>query len=514
MARDSADSQVSGGFGYGDSVALTKKNEALLRSMGYGGNLYQGGGSGDGDGAETLSQDFQDWAGSQGLAATREGPTSDNGHANIWRLNQQGNNVGSAHGYVDNDSMVRMLSPVAMFATGGLAAGFGGGAMGGAMAGAATGGTMGGIGAFEKGGNILEGIGKGALIGGAAGGLSGFNTAGSLGIENKLGQSLINGGIKGGVSSALKGGDIGQGLLGGALNGGISGAWNAVGGLNGIGSAIGGAFGGDTAALAGDQVSALGGGGMDFGGMDFGGMFDGGGGGYDWGNVDMFPDGGAGFDFGGTDMFGNFAQVPELDYSQLLGGGGYDWGNTNMDGSTSMFGSGGLGGAIGGLANKVLGGLGSAAGSAAGAVGGGGNLAALIGAGLGATQGGQQQTRSTQDHLDPRMQAMLYGTGPNDPKSLFGAAQNQFQASPDGMNPTMRAGLEMQRASLTDPAYGDSYRNMRTQGNGLMNMQAATNPFAQQGGPTMQAGGVGGLLGESGPDRIQALMMKGRGLLG
>jgi hypothetical protein len=146
-------------------------------------------------------------------------------------------------------------------------------------------------------------------------------------------------------------------------------------------------------------------------------------------------------------------------------------------------------------------------------VGGGGNLAAMIGAGLGATQGGQQQTSSTQQQLDPRMQEYLYGSGVGDPNSYLGAAQKQWQANPSGINSTMQQGLDMSKAALTDPAYAQTYGGMRTQGNSLMSITPAGNPFTQPGGQ-MQAGGAGGLLGGDAAGRMQALMARGRGLIG
>ena len=425
----------------------------------------------------------------------RQGRSSVNDPVDYTKVGD-GNKLSRIMGKVGPKLAVGALTAMTGGALAPLAAGLlGAGTIGaGALTGAGAGAMGGGLSAGISGGDIGQGILKGGLFGAAGGGLSaglgGLNAAGAMGIENSVGQGVVNGAIKGGATAALKGGDIGQGLLGGAVNGGVGGAWNAAGGLNGIGSAIGGAFDGDTAAMAGDQVSALGG----------SGMFDFGGGEYDWGNVDMFPDSGAGFDFGGQDMFGNFSAAPEIDYSQLTNS--FDWGNTNFDGGTSSFGSGGLGGALGGLANKVLGGI-----------GGSGNLAALIGAGLGATQGGKQQTATLQRQIDPRMAQYLYGTGYGDQNSFLGAAQKQFQANPSGINPMMQQGLDMQKAALTDPAYSRAYTDMRTQGTGLMNMQAAGNPFTQAGGMA-QAGGAGGLLGDSSPDRIQSLMAKGRGLLG
>jgi hypothetical protein len=140
------------------------------------------------------------------------------------------------------------------------------------------------------------------------------------------------------------------------------------------------------------------------------------------------------------------------------------------------------------------------------------NILPLLGAAAGAASGGGTTTATTQQKMDPRMDQYIYGTGKGDPNSLLGAAWNQFQANPSGINPTMQAGLDMQKAALTDPAYGQAYTNMRNVGNGLLSQGIAANPFTTGARqlPNMQAGGVGGLLGGS----VQDLIKAGRGILG
>ncbi|MBI3349730.1 MAG: hypothetical protein HY020_21285 [Burkholderiales bacterium] len=151
------------------------------------------------------------------------------------------------------------------------------------------------------------------------------------------------------------------------------------------------------------------------------------------------------------------------------------------------------------------------------AVGGGGNLAALIGAGLGAASGGGTNTATTQSRIDPRMEPYVYGTGYGDPNSILGAGLQYWQQNKTGLNPTMQQGLDMQRNALTDPAYGQAYTQMRNVGQGLLSQPIAGNPFTsgqpQAGGSMSQAGGVGGLLGGNFTDRAKALMTSGRGLL-
>lgn len=143
-------------------------------------------------------------------------------------------------------------------------------------------------------------------------------------------------------------------------------------------------------------------------------------------------------------------------------------------------------------------------------VGGAGNLAAIVGGALGAANSGGTNTSTTQSQIDPRMQQYLYGTGYGDTNSLLGAAQAQFKANPTGINPTMQQGLDMSKAALSDPAYSQAFQQMRSVGTGLLGNQAAGNPFTTGQGPTMQAGGMGGLLGNT---NLQGLMARGRGLL-
>ena len=155
------------------------------------------------------------------------------------------------------------------------------------------------------------------------------------------------------------------------------------------------------------------------------------------------------------------------------------------------------------------------------AVGGGQNLAGLIGAGLGATQGGGTNTATSQSKMDPRMDQYVYGSGFGDPNSIMGGGYGLWQQNKSGINPTMQQGLDMQRAALTDPAYGDAFTQMRNLGQGLMGAPIAGNPFTNGSGgllagqqPTAQAGGPGGLLGGGADDRMKALMARGRGLMG
>lgn len=160
----------------------------------------------------------------------------------------------------------------------------------------------------------------------------------------------------------------------------------------------------------------------------------------------------------------------------------------------------------------------------------GSNWATLAGGLLGGAQGTGGDKVSTQQIIDPRMQALLYGSGPDDKNAVFGAARDFWMNNKSGMNDTMQQALNMQKAALTDPAYGQSFSNIRNVGSGLLNAPVAGNPFLSGGGgllggqyqapqipqtpqmPTAQAGGIGGLVRED--DRRRALIMAGRGLLG
>lgn len=152
--------------------------------------------------------------------------------------------------------------------------------------------------------------------------------------------------------------------------------------------------------------------------------------------------------------------------------------------------------------------------SAADLVGGGSNLAGLIGAVAGGASGGGNTTATTQSQIDPRMAQYLYGTGYGDTNSLLGAAQQYYQQNKSGLNDTMQQGLDMQRAALQDPAYGQAFTQMRSLGTGLMGHPVAGNPFTAPQGPTAQAGGSGGLLGGAPSGRALSLISRGRGLLG
>lgn len=142
-----------------------------------------------------------------------------------------------------------------------------------------------------------------------------------------------------------------------------------------------------------------------------------------------------------------------------------------------------------------------------------------LGALAGAKDAGSGSQASVQSKMDPRMDQYVYGNGYGDPNSLLGAALAQFKANPTGINPLMQQGLDMAKSALTDPAYSQTYTNMRNLGNGLLNMQVAGNPFTQ-GRQLPQAGLLGnGNTGIVPPPDVGVPTMKalpymgGKGLL-
>ena len=155
--------------------------------------------------------------------------------------------------------------------------------------------------------------------------------------------------------------------------------------------------------------------------------------------------------------------------------------------------------------------IGKGLGQVADLVGGGKSLAGLIGAGIGAASGGGGDTVATsQSKTDPRIDPYIYGQD-----GYLQALQKQYQANPSGINATMQQGLDASKAALNDPAYAQSYTQMRNFGTGLLSQPMAGNPFtqgqAQMPQPNMQAGG--GLLGNL-QDRAKIMIGQGRGLIG
>lgn len=218
----------------------------------------------------------------------------------------------------------------------------------------------------------------------------------------------------------------------------------------------------------------------------------------------------------GLSPFGNTSgalqyQAPSA--GDVLNGSGNWW----SDASVTLNGAGQAGSASGGLIDQIKNStIGKGIGQVADMVGGGTNLAGLVGAVAGGLGGGSgDNTATSQNKMDPRMDAYVYGTGPNDPNSYLGQLLAKYKANPSGINATMQQGLDASKAALNDPNYAQSYTQMRNFGTGLLSQPMAGNPFtqgqAQMPQPNMQAGG--GLLGNL-QDRAKIMIGQGRGLIG
>ena len=143
-----------------------------------------------------------------------------------------------------------------------------------------------------------------------------------------------------------------------------------------------------------------------------------------------------------------------------------------LTGVPSTVGGGGL---LGSIANS---GVGQAVGQVADLVGGGQNLAGIVGGLLGATQGGQSQTATTQSRTEPRFDPYLYGDN-----GFLSQLQQQFNATKSGTNADITAGQNMLRDLYTSPAYTQGYQDMRSAGQGLLGRSIAGNPFTMASPP-------------------------------
>lgn len=130
------------------------------------------------------------------------------------------------------------------------------------------------------------------------------------------------------------------------------------------------------------------------------------------------------------------------------------------------------GGAMGG--GGLLGGLQGGIGSAAGFLGL--TPGQMIGGGLGLLSGmdaSKDQTQTSMQKMDPRMDAMVYGQG-----GLLPAAQQWFQQNQQP-NPLMMQGAQQQADFYSNPAYAQQFGQLRDTGMGLLSKGIAKNPFMQ-----------------------------------
>lgn len=420
------------------NLAATAQNEQLLRSLGYGGGVFNT----DDGGNQSWSPEALQWLASQGysLGVGHQPGTSSGGRAEYWGLlgpngkyvqGQSDPTTTMSEGFMDQITPFLMMLP----AVGGIISAAGGAAAGGA-------GAAGGLADAAA-----------PTLGAGASDVAALGSAWSP-------EAL---GLTGGITPAVSATEIAG--LGAGIPGAVGGL-GAAGGVSSLGSAWSpqglGLTGGITPGASAADLAAL---------------------------SQPLPGAVAGVGAGSFKPSDNYGQG--MTGSQTSA---YD----NVLGAT---GSKDLANAAG----TVAGGVSDALSPLSNLVGGGQNLAGLIGAAIGATQGGGTTTATTQSQIDPRMAQYLYGTGYGDTNSLLGAAQQFWQQNKSGLNPTMQQGLDMQRAALTDPAYGQSYTQMRNLGNSLMSAPVAGNPYT--------SGTQGGLLGPT-AGRTQNLMARGRGLLG
>lgn len=122
-------------------------------------------------------------------------------------------------------------------------------------------------------------------------------------------------------------------------------------------------------------------------------------------------------------------------------------------GAGTLAGAGGLGSMAGGMSGKVIGGL--------------------LGAAAGAANSGDK-TQTSQQRLDPRMEAMLYGA--DGKGGYLGAATDWFNQNRGG-NPLMLQGAQMMADFYRSPQYTEGYNSLRSAGLGLLNTPMAGNPF-------------------------------------
>jgi hypothetical protein len=341
---------------------------------------------------------------------------------------------------------------------------------------------------------------------------------------DKVKSGALKGGAKGGITSAVKGENPLKGAAMGALSGAIGGGISSVGdGSLGNAMSLDNSSGGmgliqggfdsaptDTSGILAN-VGSFGGAANTGGNMNWTDLFSGLSGGGSSNSSDMTSD-----------------QLWEQATQQALeNSGNYytqsPWGQQAID-AGNVAGVGSIGDSGGSWDwNSILNGVKSGVGAISGAVGGGGNLAALIGAGLGAASGGGSQTQSR----DPWSAAQPYL------KNLLGdadamranLAQNPFTQQQQQAYQNAYGGLDQARAAMPGllnwgqqamqrQSTTPSYEQLFGGGQPMQQQPAPTGGLLNQQGPTMQAGGPGGLLGGVNDDRIKNLMAKGRSLMG
>ena len=162
--------------------------------------------------------------------------------------------------------------------------------------------------------------------------------------------------------------------------------------------------------------------------------------------------------------------MSSADKAAMLGNAGYGPGMSGLqtaafDGTLGVTGS----NTLAKLASDAAGStVGSTLGNVSGkAIGG------LLGAVAGAANSGDK-TQTSQQRLDPRMEAMLYGA--DGKGGYLGAATEWFNQNMGG-NPLMLQGAQMLADFYKNPQYAEGYNALRSAGLGLLNTPMAGNPF-------------------------------------
>lgn len=162
--------------------------------------------------------------------------------------------------------------------------------------------------------------------------------------------------------------------------------------------------------------------------------------------------------------------MSSADKAAMLGNAGYGPGMTGLQ--TSAF-----DGVLAGTGSTTLAKLASdAAGTTLGSTLGslsGKAIGGLLGAAAGAANSGDK-TATTQQKLDPRMEALLYG---QDGKGGYLNAATDWFNQNKGGNPLMQQGAQMMADFYRSPEYSAGYNNLRSTGLGLLNTPMAGNPF-------------------------------------
>lgn len=101
--------------------------------------------------------------------------------------------------------------------------------------------------------------------------------------------------------------------------------------------------------------------------------------------------------------------------------------------------------------------------------------ASILGGLLGGKKGATNQVQTNQKTMDPRVEAMYFGS--NGSGGLLGDLNNWYQANKTGLNPDMQAGIDHMRSVYQSPLATQGYDRMANSGYELIGRGVASNPF-------------------------------------